>query len=741
MTDIGFLYIISLIIAFTVLVFALTFMANKDNGSFLVLLFDIVIVVFGYYKLSTAQTLEEAIFAKQVTYFDGTFTSFMMLSCIMRICKFKMPKWFLLFSILYSGLVFALPLTIGRNDIYFKNVSFKMVNGVGVLIKENGPGHIFFTVGLIFYMLLITIVTVRAFFMRYEISYIHSIILAILVLVDMLTYFLERAFHVETELLPFAYNLTEICLVLIMVRTNRYEISNDILSAIERLGEHGYVVFDKNKRFIGKDETAKHFFPEVLNLEIDRAVRDPFILDEFIALADELDAGTMQPRYYEREGRTLKCSAQRFTYGYVHKNDGYLIEISDDTKHQKHIQILNQYNDDLKEAVAAAEVANEAKSNFLSKMSHEIRTPINAINGMTEMILRETKQTEILEYANDVKSSSNMLLALVNDVLDFSKIEAGKMELNIVPYRLGNIIHDIDIMMRQRATDKGLIFKVEVDPNTPCELVGDDMRIKQIIVNLVSNAVKYTDKGAVTFSVGFENKADNGILLIVSIKDTGRGIKKENIATLFDSFIRLDEDKNVGIEGTGLGLSITKQFTELMGGTISVESTYGEGSVFVATIPQHVNSIETIGTYSNKQARALHDYTESLVLPGLKILVVDDTKMNLKVFSSLLKKTEIDIDTATSGVEAIEKCHNNKYHMMPEMDGIECFEHLNNDEQNLNRGVPVVMLTANAISGMREMYLEKGFTDYIAKPFQMAELSRVISENVPESYSKEGVKS
>ncbi len=737
MASIGTLYLISLIIAFSVLAFALTFMTNKENGSFLVLLFVIVVVVFGYYKLSTAQTLEEAIAAKQITYFDGTFTSFIMLTVIMRICKMKVPKWFVLFSILYSGLVFALPLSIGKSDLYFKNPHIEFINGVTVLQKENGPGHAVFTIGLAFYMLMIAAVIIRTFFMRYAVSYIHSIIMGALVLIDIATYFLERAFHLNVELLPFAYILTEIFLIIIMVRTDRYEISNDILSAIERLGEHGYVVFDNKLRFIGRDETAKHFFPELMKLEIDRPVKDLFVQNEFVALAKELDSGNMTPRYYYREDRVLKCTAQKYTYGYILKREGYLIEVLDDTEQQQHIEVLNKYNDDLKEAVAAAEVANAAKSNFLSKMSHEIRTPINAINGMTEMILREAQQKEVLEYANDVKSSSNMLLALVNDVLDFSKIEAGKMELNVVNYLLKNIIHDVDIMMRAKATDKGLAFDVVVDSNVPRELRGDDMRIKQILVNLVSNAVKYTNAGRVEFKISSEPLENGMANVIFAVKDTGRGIKEENIATLFDSFKRFDEVENVGIEGTGLGLSITKQFVEMMNGTITVESKYGEGSVFIVRIPQPVVDAQPIQMYEDTSAHAVAKSSTDLLLPGLKILVVDDTKMNLKVFASLLKKTQIEVDTAASGAEAITKCHENKYHMifmdhmMPEMDGIECFDHLKNDEANLNKGVPTIMLTANAISGMREMYLEHGFTAYIAKPFQMAELTEVILNNAP----------
>lgn len=701
----------------------------------MMLLFSLVVATFGYYRLSISQTLEEAILSRRLTFFDGTLASFVMLLCIMRICNLRIPKWFSSLGILYSGIVFGLANTMGVSDIFYYDISISFENGMTVFHKQNGPAHMVFTAGLLVNMTLVIAVVIYSFFRRNEVSYIHSIIMGVLVLATALTYFLERAFHSPIEYLPFAYNISEIFLAMLILRIDKYEISNDILSAIERLGEHGYIVLDNKKQYVGRDETSIRFFPELKKVEIDRPVTEPFLRSEFLALAEELDEDKMESRYYEREGRILKCSARHFSYGFIREKVGYVIEILDDTEYQNHVKVLNKYNANLEEAVEAAKVANEAKSNFLSKMSHEIRTPINAINGMTEMILRESNQKEVLDYANDVKSSSNMLLALVNDVLDFSKIEAGKMELNIVNYRLNNVIHDVDIMLRSRAEGKGLAFVMKVDLSTPCDLVGDDMRIKQVLVNIVSNAVKYTDKGKVSISVGHERISDDEINLIVSVADTGRGIKKESLPVLFDSFKRLDEDNNVGIEGTGLGLSITKQFVELMGGTVDVTSTYGEGSEFVVKIPQRIVGIATLGDYENKQTIITKQYDEQFLLPGFKILVVDDTKMNLKVFSSLLKKTQIEVDTASSGAEAIEKCHNNEYnmifmdHMMPEMDGIQCYEALLKDDANLNKKVPVVMLTANAISGMREMYLEHGFADYIAKPFQMAELTRVILEH------------
>lgn len=735
MISVPTMYLISFAVSFLVLVFVMTFMSEKANGTFMLLLFALVAATFGYYRISISQTVEEAILARRLTFFDGTLTSFLMLLCIMRICGLKIPKWFSTLGILYSGIVFALTNTMGTSDLFYSDISISVENGVTWFHKQNGPAHSVLTIGLIVNMILVIAVVAYSFFKRNEVSYIHSIIMGLLVMVTALTYFLERAFHSQMEYLPFAYNVAELCLAVLILRIDKYEISNDILSAIERLGEHGYIVLDNKMKYVGRDETSIYFFPELKKAEIDRSITEPFLKAEFIELAKELDENKMEPRYYEREGRILKCSARHFSYGFLHNCTGYLIEILDDTENQNHVKVLNKYNTDLEAAVEAAKVANEAKSDFLSNMSHEIRTPINAINGLTEMILRESNQLEVLEYAHDVKSSSNMLLALVNDVLDFSKIEAGKMELNIINYSLKNVIHDVDIMMRARAEAKGLVFELKKDLSTPCNLDGDEFRIKQVLVNLVSNAVKYTDKGSVTISVSHNKINDDEIELVVSVKDTGRGIKEESLPYLFDSFKRLDEVKNVGIEGTGLGLSITKQLIGLMGGSIDVISVYTEGSEFIVKIPQRVIDSTTLGDLENKQEEVVKKYTEQFILPGFKVLVVDDTPMNLKVFSALFKKTQMDIDTASSGAEAIEKCHNKEYdmifmdHMMPEMDGIQCYDELLKDDANLNKNVPVIMLTANAVAGTREKYLEHGFADYVAKPFRMEEVIQVIMEH------------
>ena len=370
----------------------------------------------------------------------------------------------------------------------------------------------------------------------------------------------------------------------------------------------------------------------------------------------------------------------------------------------------------------AAEKASAAKSSFLANMSHEIRTPINVILGMDEIILRESNEESTIENAGNIQNAGKMLLSLINDLLDFSKIESGKFEIVLVDYQLSSLLNDVVNMISYRAVAKNLDFRINVNENIPSGLIGDEVRVRQIITNLLTNAVKYTDEGYVLFDVDYKEDG-TGISLIISVSDTGRGIREEDIDKLFDSFQRVDEKVNCNIEGTGLGLAITKNLVTMMHGEISVESEFGKGSVFKVKIPQQVSERSPVGDFYKRYKESLRQktkYHEMLYAPSAKILVVDDNEMNLKVVTGLLKFTGINIDTAESGKEALKMVSDNKYdvilldHMMPEMDGIETLNRMR--ENNYIGDTPVIALTANAISGAREIYIQKGFSDYLSKP-------------------------
>lgn len=384
--------------------------------------------------------------------------------------------------------------------------------------------------------------------------------------------------------------------------------------------------------------------------------------------------------------------------------------------------------------------ATSLKSDFLANMSHEIRTPINAVLGMDEMILRESRDEKILEYAADIKRAGNTLLCLINDILDFSKIESGKMDIIPVEYDLGLILNELLAMVRSRAEKKNLILEAVIEPETPAHLYGDEVRIRQIITNILTNAVKYTPQGRITLNVSGEVTKDDRVRLYISVKDTGMGIREEDKKKLFDSFQRVDESRNRNIEGTGLGLSITMQLLELMGSRLEVKSTYGKGSDFYFYLEQEKLDSKVIGDFQKnyaKQNEKLPVYIEKFTAPLAKILVVDDNEMNRKVFLGLLKNLKMQIDTAACGKDSLELIKQKEYHiifmdyLMPEMNGVETLQQAEKLSDSKCKNSVFVALTANAVSGAGEMFLENGFDDFLSKPIIATKLEEMIQKYLP----------
>ncbi len=406
---------------------------------------------------------------------------------------------------------------------------------------------------------------------------------------------------------------------------------------------------------------------------------------------------------------------------------------------------LLKNNEILRLAEQDAIKANRAKSDFLASMSHEIRTPLNAVLGMDELILLETgKRTDvdptftghIKEYAENIRDAGQVLLSVINDILDLTKIESGKMEIKPAPYRLHDLINDVGTMVRVRAEQKGLAYVQKLDPSIPDHLLGDELRIRQIMINLLNNAVKYTDSGSVELDVSMSDKTENSLSLCIKVADTGIGIKEEDMSLIFGDFQRIDEEHNHKVEGTGLGLSIVKRMIGLMNGHIEVSSKYGEGSVFTAYIPQDICS-EAFEKSSDGEKRGKLADVITYHTPDCRYLVVDDNRLNLLVAKRFLDGLCGQIDTARSGEEALQKMKQTKYdlifmdHMMPDLDGIQTYEMSLEDPDNINIKTPVIMMTANALCGVREEYLSKGFADYISKPVEIKELLRVVERHLP----------
>ena len=397
---------------------------------------------------------------------------------------------------------------------------------------------------------------------------------------------------------------------------------------------------------------------------------------------------------------------------------------------------------ELQKEKARADAANSAKSAFLANMSHEMRTPVNAIIGMNEIILRETKEEETKEQSVDIRNAAQILQSLINDVLDLSKIESGKMEIIPAEYQLSSLINDLVNMTTIRANAKNLKLKVEVDPELPSIYFGDDVRIRQVLMNLLTNAIKYTNEGSVTLTVKRTLVMDGLAMLNFSVVDTGVGIKQEDMEKLYAAFERIEEEHHRNEEGTGLGMSITASLLELMGSKIQVESEYGKGSCFSFVLEQRILDPTPIGDFQESIKQLAKDYSYSVhfTAPDAKILVVDDNAVNRRVFVGLLRKTKVQVTEAGSGKECLELVREHPFdlifldHMMPEMDGIETFQHMKEmpESENQCRETPVIILTANAISGVREEYLKLGFDEYLSKPIEPEKLEAMIYRMLPE---------
>ena len=388
-------------------------------------------------------------------------------------------------------------------------------------------------------------------------------------------------------------------------------------------------------------------------------------------------------------------------------------------------------------------LANQAKSEFLAQMSHEIRTPINAVLGMNEMILHKAKDKEILDYSHNIKRAGKSLLVIINSILDFSKIEDGKMELLPVNYNTSDLIENLRISVVQRAKEKGLNFNIRSSKDLPSELYGDDLRISQVIINLLTNAVKYTDKGSVTLDISVSSREDDKVTLFVQVIDTGIGIREEDLPKLFNSFERLDENKTRTIEGTGLGLPITTKLLEMMGSKLEVKSTYGDGSNFYFYLTQKVIDDTPMDKAAvNVQSEEADEASSGAVYPNARVLVVDDNDMNLKVIKNLLGLFKITPDAEASGSGAIYRMREKDYdivfmdHMMPGMDGIETLKRLREEDLVPDHTV-MIALTANAIVGARKLYLDATFNDYLSKPVELDQLASTLNKYLPESAKTE----
>ena len=737
-------------LADVIAVFLLLWIINetrKHNESIYVLCgVTIAIVNFGYWQLASSANLEEALLANRITYLDGTFLILFMFLSVAHLCRLKVPVWVVTLMTVASFVVLGLAFTGGYSTIYYKKVTYVTRAGAAFLVNEHGPAHLLYMILLVFYILAGCWVIAYACRHKNEVSYISIMCISYTEFSCIAVYAIESVVDLEIELLPFSYVINEIVLCLLIRRSNLYDLAGNAENIREERQEYGYISFTGKGKYVGSNEVARKYFPELSQLLIDREIPETaeFLYSEFGMWMRNYQGGEGEIRYYNRDNKVIKCSMHYFATCSVKKVRGYLIEILDDTRQQKQIHELN-------EMAKRAEDANLAKGAFLANISHEIRTPINAVLGMNEMILRESEEPQIRVYAGNIKKAGNSLLSLINNVLDYSRMERGALNLQPVCYDVSGLLRDACSLMRVRAGTKNLLLEAEVDENVPARLIGDDVRIRQILFNLLSNGVKYTKKGFVKLRVSVARQEKDVVVLEIAVEDSGIGIKKEDIEHLTDAFRRVDEAKNRKIEGTGLGLAITAQLLKQMDSELIVWSEYGKGSVFSFFLQQQMVDDAKIGIFDMDAEASAEEYAGEPVeyagkfrAPDAKILVVDDNEMNLFIFRGLLKHLGARIDTAESGAECIKKtadCHYDIIfmdHLMPEMDGIETLHRLREDRTNASRDAKIIMVTANAFAGARNIYLREGFDDFTPKPVEGTKLEQIVYRYLPEELLSSG---
>ena len=476
----------------------------------------------------------------------------------------------------------------------------------------------------------------------------------------------------------------------------------------------------ENKEILMCNDKAKEIFPK---LGFAQKIEDVERFPMHVSNEDKEEQFELAGKYYEGHLRVVK--------DYEQVTRGYTILLVDVTDTHERIQELNDMR-------KQAEEASISKSNFLANMSHEIRTPMNAVVGMSELIIEECRGQKIYDYACDIKTAALNLLSIINDILDFSKVEAGKMELVEDEYFVQELVEDTIKLVQVVAEQKDLEVKVELAQDIPCKLCGDVGRIRQVLINLLNNAIKFTREGFVRLAVTGKYADEDTYKLQCVVQDTGVGIKEEDMTAIFESFRQLDMSHNRKSEGTGLGLAISKQLVTLMDGDIQVESEYGKGSTFTIQISQKVADKRTIAENSMVRESVENKKEQTFVSEEYKVLVVDDNAINRKLAVAMLRVYGFQISEADSGKAAIEKVKAERYdmilmdHMMPEMDGVEATKVIRSECSETAEGTIIVALTANAIQGAKEMYLEKGFDDFLSKPFDREKLNGMLKRWIPE---------
>lgn len=679
----------------------------------------------GYLMLLSSENMKEALIAIRIEYMGTAYLVTFMMIFVMQYCKLEMKQGIKVALMVFDTLVLLGVWCCEYTGVYYASLKF-VAEPLPHLERSMGPLYIMASVLIFLQMMSGIWVSFRTWKKsspgRYKVC---CGLMTLTLFYPLVSYGITMCGGLKMgsyDSVPGAAALTIFVLGLVMLIGRMFDGQAVAYASIIRKLKEPVILVDNKYRFVECNDRAYEVFPSLAGLQEGDDIADPMLL---FTLQNERISDIISDNFIMRPD-----VQQIMERGEI---KGYAVLLSDLTEERKQLEESQQLK-------LEAEIANKAKSDFLAQMSHEIRTPINAVLGMNEMILRESSEENVKKYAMDIKNSAHSLLSIINEILDLTKIESGRMELIPANYAMSSVLNDLYNMMNIRAKEKNLALVFDIQKDIPSEYFGDDIRLRQILMNLLTNAIKYTQSGTVTFSIKGGSKGTMAYLRF-SVTDTGIGIRPEDIEKLFEKYRRFDEAKHRDIEGTGLGMNITMRLLQLMGSELKVNSTYGKGSCFYFDLHQRITNREALGDFGERVTRQEQDYQwqTSFEAPEAHVLVVDDNSVNRKVFMNLLKQTNMQIEEAGGGREALDMIKRQHYdlifldHMMPEMDGIETLHEMEKMDLSTsgNEHTPVIMLTANAVVGAEEQYMQEGFSDFLTKPIIPEKLDAAICKHLP----------